>query len=76
MSIKFRTLLSGFGYYRRTEAIITEVQGQLQASGMSSDFSVTCQESRRPRDDNSAGGHIASSGDGESASAAFRCGHS
>jgi S1-C subfamily serine protease len=40
MSVKFRTLLGGFGYYRRTEAIVGEVQSQLRASGMSSDFSV------------------------------------
>jgi S1-C subfamily serine protease len=40
MSLKFRTLLTGFGYYRRTEAIISEVKGQLQASGIGSDFAV------------------------------------
>jgi S1-C subfamily serine protease len=40
MSIKFRTLLGGFGYYRRTEAIVGEVQSQLRTSGMRSDFSV------------------------------------
>jgi S1-C subfamily serine protease len=40
MSIKLRTLLTGFGYHRRTEAIISEVKGQLQASGIGSDFAV------------------------------------
>lgn len=39
-TLKFRTLLGGFGYYRRTEAIIADVKRQLQATGVGADFTV------------------------------------
>jgi S1-C subfamily serine protease len=42
MSMKFRTLLRGFGYYRRTGAIVNSVHAYLKASGIAGDFSKDC----------------------------------
>jgi hypothetical protein len=40
MSLKFRTLLTGFGYYRRTEAIISEASFKRAALAQTSPW--TC----------------------------------
>lgn len=40
LNIKFRTLLSKFGYRRRTPAIVTELQEHLNRCGLISDFST------------------------------------
>ncbi|MBI1800401.1 MAG: hypothetical protein HYR71_02075 [Chloroflexi bacterium] len=34
LTIRFRTLLNGFGYYRRTEAAAAEIFKHLQACGL------------------------------------------
>lgn len=44
-SMKLRTILKNFGYRRRTLAIIDRVQNYLQASGLSSEFSLHFPES-------------------------------
>src|SRR5512140_1044490 len=41
VSLKARTLLKGFGYYRRTETIVREIQAQLGALNLECDFSLT-----------------------------------
>lgn len=38
--IKARTLLNGFGYYRRSETIIEQINNELAAADLSTDFSV------------------------------------
>jgi S1-C subfamily serine protease len=38
--IKFRTMLKGFGYYRRTQAIVDELKGYLQEFNLHSDFNL------------------------------------
>ncbi len=38
--IKARTLLKGFGYYRRTETIVDEISRQLETMNLATDFSL------------------------------------
>ncbi len=38
--IKARTLLKGFGYYRRTETIVNEINQQLETMNLACDFSL------------------------------------
>jgi S1-C subfamily serine protease len=45
VSIKFRTMLAGFGFHRRTEATISAVYQHLNACGLTSDCSVSTPQS-------------------------------
>ncbi len=49
--IKARTLLKGFGYYRRTETIVNEIHQQLETMNLASDFSLDCPNSLDERID-------------------------